>query len=336
MKLTIAIPTYDRNEVLLATVRQIMPQVTDECELLVVDNCSPQPVALTLEPIKAQWPRANLRIVRNRVNIGGAANILRCFELGLGEWLWCTGDDDTVAGEAVAQVLRDLQGLPDATLIHYSSPVDPHPDNLTVRGTVGYINSPLSFNGMMFTPAGVYNVAKVIESLRLGYLYANSWGPHVVLALASLGQSGICAIRSYNLIVSNTGVGKENMWSPVGYLAGRQSILELPMSDESRQVLGRKMSRSPSVEYIACEMMMRARNGKAGVSEALFLYDRMVARSRMGIMAALRWKAYRLLVRWPHAGHWLVCGIYRTFAEVPFIKRNPLRALAARDRFYRA
>ncbi|MFO1449149.1 MAG: glycosyltransferase family 2 protein [Opitutaceae bacterium] len=338
MKLTIAIPTYDRNEVLRGSVAKLLPQLTPACEVHILDNCSPVPVAETLQGLLEAWPGTNVRITRNPANIGGAANILRCFESCRGVWIWCLGDDDTVASDAIESILRDIARLPHATMIHYSTPVDPHDTDLTVQGQAGFINSPVSFNGMMFTPAAVYKLDKVTQMLRFGYLYAYSWGPHVAVALSALGQSGTCEVRSYDLIISNIGVGKENMWSPIGYLAGRQALLELPMSDQCRIALGLKMSRSPSVEYIACEMMLRAKEEHAN-REALFMYDQIAARSRAlscGFFARLKWRAYRPLVAWPNLGYFLVGVVYRVFSALPYFARNPLANLAARDRFYRA
>ena len=44
MKLTIAIPTYNRNEILKANLGKLLPQVTKECRVIIFDNCSDVPV----------------------------------------------------------------------------------------------------------------------------------------------------------------------------------------------------------------------------------------------------------------------------------------------------
>lgn len=338
MKLTVAIPTFERNAVLLRNVENLLPQMTPDCELLILDNCSTIPVAETLAQTLSRWPGVQCRIIRNRVNIGCMANIIRCFEQGTGEWLWCLGDDDLIAANAVEMILTDSRKFPDATMFHYSTPVDSHREDTAVQGSDEFVEGPLSFNGMMYTPAGVYRLAQVLDHIRLGYLYAYSWGPQLAIAISSLAESGVCQIRSFQLITSNTGVGKENMWAPVGHLAGRQCLMELPLSDQARVVFGRKMSDCPSIEYIACEMMLRAKDAK-GDRDALFMYDQIAARSRAfnrGLFHRLRWSAYRLLVFWPRLGHTFVGVIYRIFSGLSYFRRNRLESLAARDRFYRA
>ena len=46
--ITIAIPTYNRNRTLKENLRLLLPQLTDRCRLLIIDNCSDTPVAETL------------------------------------------------------------------------------------------------------------------------------------------------------------------------------------------------------------------------------------------------------------------------------------------------
>jgi abequosyltransferase len=79
--LTIAIPTYNRSEQIKATISLLLPQLTPECFLLIIDNHSDVPVSESLAALLATLPQSQYSIVRNRVNIGGNANIVRCFEL---------------------------------------------------------------------------------------------------------------------------------------------------------------------------------------------------------------------------------------------------------------
>ena len=53
MKLTIAIPTYNRNEILKANLEKLLPQVTDECNVVIFDNCSDTPVKEVIEEVNS-------------------------------------------------------------------------------------------------------------------------------------------------------------------------------------------------------------------------------------------------------------------------------------------
>ena len=61
--LTVAIPTFNRNHLLLACVERLLPQL-GECELLIIDNCSDTPVETTLGPWLERLGTAKVRIVR--------------------------------------------------------------------------------------------------------------------------------------------------------------------------------------------------------------------------------------------------------------------------------
>lgn len=80
-RLTIAIPTYNRSALLGATVKKLLPQVTNKCKLVIVDNASPDPVANVLKDLIVKYPKADIQIHKNRFNVGGACNQMRCFEL---------------------------------------------------------------------------------------------------------------------------------------------------------------------------------------------------------------------------------------------------------------
>ena len=92
--LTIAIPTFDRNEILLRNIEKILPQMKDWVEIFVVDNHSKIPVSETLDFLISKNKNGCIRILRNSENIGVNANVLRCIEFCESEYIWILGDDD--------------------------------------------------------------------------------------------------------------------------------------------------------------------------------------------------------------------------------------------------
>ena len=81
MKLTIAIPTYNRNEILYKNFEKLLSQITDECRVIIFDNCSDVPVNDTIAELVEVNSHIEISVVRNRYNIGMTANILKCFEI---------------------------------------------------------------------------------------------------------------------------------------------------------------------------------------------------------------------------------------------------------------
>ena len=58
MRLTVAIPTYNRNATLKATLEHLLPQWNERCKLLILDNHSDVPVEETLRDLLAAYPTA--------------------------------------------------------------------------------------------------------------------------------------------------------------------------------------------------------------------------------------------------------------------------------------
>lgn len=103
--LTIAIPTYNRPDKIYEQVMGLIPQLTDEVQLIVQDNHSDQPV----ESLFSNDVKAKCTFLRNKYNIGADANIAKCFELCESPWLLVLGDDDPVEDFAVATILEDIK-----------------------------------------------------------------------------------------------------------------------------------------------------------------------------------------------------------------------------------
>lgn len=102
MLLTIYVPTFQRPE-LSACLNSIIPQLTNQCELIVSDNdadCSARDLCKELQ----------VSYLHNYLNVGADGNCLRGLVAGSGEYLWVFGDDDVMLPGAVDATLRMIKG----------------------------------------------------------------------------------------------------------------------------------------------------------------------------------------------------------------------------------
>jgi glycosyltransferase involved in cell wall biosynthesis len=76
-------------------------------ELLVSDNASTDDTESALEAYQKRG--LAFRYVRNPSNLGADANILQCFELATGRYVWIVGDDDIILAGALVQVVSLLK-----------------------------------------------------------------------------------------------------------------------------------------------------------------------------------------------------------------------------------
>lgn len=109
---TIAIPTFQRVELLAETVRSALGQRFDgETEIIIVDN---DPIS-DPDGLLSRVPEAstaNLRYFVNAENIGMFGNWNRCIELARGTWMTILNDDDLLDSDYLARMFATLRGNP--------------------------------------------------------------------------------------------------------------------------------------------------------------------------------------------------------------------------------
>lgn len=107
-KLSIVIPTYNRRERLLVQLRSILSQEASKwVEVVVVDNHSNYDICEAISLTFGGIPE-NLRVERNRCNIGLGGNLAEIFNHCHTQWMWCLGDDDETCQDSIQIVLDKI------------------------------------------------------------------------------------------------------------------------------------------------------------------------------------------------------------------------------------
>lgn len=89
----IVIPTWNRAKYLDRTLSQFANSPFRDYKITILNNNSTDNTQEVCEKYKSVFP--NLKIIKNNKNIGGLANILRCYEIATEKYLWLIGDNDT-------------------------------------------------------------------------------------------------------------------------------------------------------------------------------------------------------------------------------------------------
>jgi abequosyltransferase len=117
IKLSICIATYNRADFIGETLESIIPQLTDEIELLVVDGNSPDRTQSIVEQYSANCPQ--LRYVRLPAKGGVDQDYCKTVELAKGEYCWLFTDDDLLKENAVDRVIISLNNNdPDLVIVN--------------------------------------------------------------------------------------------------------------------------------------------------------------------------------------------------------------------------
>ena len=99
--LSIIIPTYNRPKLLLRAVNSALAQTIEDFEVIVVDDCSSEPIDLS--------PNPRLRIIRLPENKGGSAARNIGTQAAKGHWINFLDDDDELLPPMAEVALKTLQ-----------------------------------------------------------------------------------------------------------------------------------------------------------------------------------------------------------------------------------
>lgn len=116
-KLSLCISTFNRANVIGATLDSIISQAPQECEIVVSDNASSDGT----EAVVTEYARRfkNLRYFRQSTNDGFDRNFDRVVELARGEYCWLMSDDDFLRPGAIATILEALRSSFSLILVNY-------------------------------------------------------------------------------------------------------------------------------------------------------------------------------------------------------------------------
>jgi len=185
--LTIAIPTYNRTEQIQKQVRLLLPQLVSEVELVIYDNHSDVQVADLFTELELE----QFTIIRNRVNIGGDANIARCFENCETKWLWTLSDDDWVQKDAISKILHYIRKNQDKTFINFWSPINYVTENS--EQFLHFLSRGDIFCSAFTMSACVYNMEILRDDLYFYYRNLSSMvGTLIMLTKNIIRTNGKC------------------------------------------------------------------------------------------------------------------------------------------------
>ena len=102
--LSICIPTYNRAATLPNCLNSILiskRKTNLKFEICISDNASNYNVKKIIKPFEK---KLNIRLNRNKRNLGYAVNLLKTVSMAKGEFAWCIGDDDLLVPKALKKI----------------------------------------------------------------------------------------------------------------------------------------------------------------------------------------------------------------------------------------
>lgn len=216
--LTIVIPTYNREKQLRNTLKQLSKNRLEDIKIILLDNDS----NYNINKFKNEFKELELTIIKNKYNIGGNANIARCFEIVETEWMWLLSDDDEPIENIITQIKKDIVNIDQNTiLLKYSSKINQETTNQEVMGLEELINF-LSrrepeerFGNLMFISSSIYRVSKLKDYILYAYQYTNAYFPQVAILLFFLDKNPEFKILFLKDKIVNLIEDRENIYTPL-------------------------------------------------------------------------------------------------------------------------
>jgi glycosyltransferase involved in cell wall biosynthesis len=276
-RLTIAIPTYNRNQILLENILLLLPQLDSRCRLLIVDNCSDVPVEQTLQGSLHDRCAFEWKIVRNSINIGVNANVLRCFELCESRWLWVLGDDDQVYPDAISKLFAALHTSPSCIFYNFSSEIYFRTASHMTHDLTEFVAEIDDFSNVLFLSTGVYDADKLRPHLVTGYLQTGSHAPHLAMLMSALKQRESCLLSDQAIVHHDNNAAIR--WSYVAAVIGWYDLLDLLQTKQERYSFSRTLASVviPTLPNITKQLVLMGLNER-NTDNALHYFGKIMNR----------------------------------------------------------
>jgi hypothetical protein len=230
-----------------------------------------------LEDLLSDYPQLDYAIIRHPLNIGGNANIVRCFEVCESPWLWVLGDDDRVDSAAISTIFAEIAARPTLVYANFSTQGHQRSKSFVTKGQEQFAASIDHFMHAILISTCIYNHAKVKARINYGYQFAYSCAPHLLMVLLSLADDGEC-IFSDRTIVHWEVAEDEQRWPMITPWLGFPTLLEAPIPHPVRLHLARAISKSTSPRVLARELYYTARQN-GDFDKARHLFDSVMFRA---------------------------------------------------------
>ena len=177
--LEILIPTYNRKVHIRRTLTQLTAKNSPvkDCQITVLDNASTDGSS---EAIDRFIPfHKNIRHIRHPKNIGGDANIARCYELAKAPYVWVVCDDDSFKWDFWYEIENALRTYDYDLLL------------TTKRDLKNTSNISKIFKQCTFVPACIYRTSLITDGILMN-IYNNLpfLFPHLALASKVFNRKG--------------------------------------------------------------------------------------------------------------------------------------------------
>ena len=199
-KLTIAIPTYNREEQLKNQLLRLSSQnLSRVVEILVIDNNSNYDVTKLILSLNCD----KIRLIKNNLNVGMSTNLQTPFLHVNSGWLWLLSDDDIVLENSIDIIINEIQSSNEkVSWIKFNINPKQRFENIFTQNLEEFIDyyfsldGPLKRGDLVFYSNNVFNIdilkKYITKSFECSYTYIGYLFPALHALNDSNGTTIFC------------------------------------------------------------------------------------------------------------------------------------------------
>jgi len=228
--LTIAIPTFNHHSELKKQLNVLLPQITNEVELIIIDNNSTPPITSVLF-------EDDINIIKNEENIGGDANIFKCFKICKTKWLWVLSDNDLINNNAVKTILTEIKNNNQAIFINFGNV-----KNIVTKDYSEFFRNANYINSFTISNC-IYNISELGISFPIYKACINTHQAQLLFLIKHLEKYNKNCILSSTNIIDNSLLAQ---WPKYAFIKDSLNIYRFIKKDNLqlfRKTLGKQVIR---------------------------------------------------------------------------------------------
>lgn len=248
IELSIIIPTYNRKQRLIRTLKILDNQTDKDFKVIILDNASSYDIDKELEKLNLS---IKYRVIHNMYNIGMCGNLSNAFVQVNSGWIWTLSDDDAPKFDAVEKIKLSIYENQNAfcflfsihNLLNDNYEIMYNIHDLTTFYETKYNEekSLSKYEGdFIFFSNKVYSVDGVKSYIEKVFTYSYTAIPHIIPILCGLSDKiGTFVISNYKIVEHDS--ISQNHWNWLKTALGMRTItdLVLDIGEDEKRVLYR-------------------------------------------------------------------------------------------------
>ena len=216
--LSIVIPTYNRDLLLNDNLYnyQFLTKYINlgKVELIIIDNNSSDNTSIIVSEFSKN--HFEIKYFKNVSNIGGSANILRCFETSKSNWVWIIPDDVYPNSITFQNIINLLDSPTEKKLIFLNHKLNSKLKKCDSKKFIddGFLTS------ASWLPTIIYPKDKVLNSLNFAYDFISYAYPHIAILYKLLHEKERISEKNIHILYDTFKHNNKFKCNKYSYISG--------------------------------------------------------------------------------------------------------------------